>query len=140
MSRLDTLIRLNRWQLNERRRRVVELESMAEATRARIDGLDAAFAAEGRRAQASLADRAAFPPYAAAARAQRTKLVETLEKVEAEIAEAREAVTEAFQELKKYEIANEARLDREREFRARRERIAMDEMALEGHRRGGVAG
>src|SRR3546814_3925912 len=53
MKRLDTLIRVRQWQLNENRRRVVELEASADRARARIRSLDGNIEAEGR-----VADRA----------------------------------------------------------------------------------
>ena len=135
MSRLTTLIRLHRWQLNEQRRRVVELETLAEAARGRIVALDEAVAAEGRHAEMDLTIRATYPAYVAAARERRNKLCETLATLSGELAEAQEAVTIAFQELKKYELAEEAKQRREREFLARRDTIRLDEMAAQGFQR-----
>lgn len=139
MKRFEPLIRLHRWQLNERRRHLAELETAAEATRDRIASLDAMLAAEAREADRDLSQRAAFPAYAEATRGRRAKLVETLDMLTASIAEAREEVTVAFQELKKYELAQEARRRREHEASARRERILLDEMAIEGYRRNRAA-
>ena len=139
MKRFEPLIRLHRWQLNERRRQLAELETAAEATRDRISSLDAMLAAEAREADRDPLQRAAFPTYAEAMRKRRAKLVETLDMLTASIAEAREGVTDAFQELKKYELAQEARRRRDDEASARRERILLDEMAIEGYRRNRAA-
>ena len=139
MSRLSTLIRLHRRQLDERRRRVVELETLTETTRGRVSALDEAVAAEGRAADEDLAIRASYPAYVTAAGQQRRKLLATLETLACELAEAEEAVTSAFQELKRYELAEEARQRRERELLARRERIMLDEMAIESFRREAAA-
>lgn len=140
MSRLATLIRLNRWQLDERRRRVAELETLRENTKARISALDQAVAAEASEAERDLAIRASFPTYAAASKAQRSKLTATLDTLSTELAEAAEAVTIAFQELKRYELAEDARRRRDLESRAHRERLMLDEMALEGFRRESTGG
>jgi chromosome segregation ATPase len=135
VSRLETLVKLHRWQLNEKRRRIAELETLAATTQARIDDLAAELAAEASVIEASPETRPSLPAYLDAARERRRKLVETLETIAAELAEAREAMTSAFQELKKYEIALELREQREREVEERRQQIALDEMAIEGHRR-----
>lgn len=139
MKRFETLIRLHRWQLNERRRQLADLETAVEATRDRIASLDAMLAAEAQEADRDLSRRAAFPAYAEAMRRRRAKLAETLDMLTASIAEAQESVTDAFQELKKYELAQEARRRRDDEASARRERILLDEMAIEGYRRNRAA-
>lgn len=140
MSRLATLIRLNRWQLDERRRRVAELQTLTETTRGRIGALAQAVTAESRRAEFDLSIRASFPAYLQATSEQRIKLLETLEMLANELRDAEEAVTTAFQELKRYEIAEESRLLREREVQARRDGIRLDEMALDAYRRQSFGG
>jgi flagellar export protein FliJ len=134
-SRLAPLIKMHRWQLNEKRRRLVELETLAAGTQRRIEALDAELAAEAREAEASPESRRTFPIYVEAARERRQKLEETLATITAEMAEAQAAISEAFQELKKYELAEEGRNRRELEERARRERLRLDEIALQGYRR-----
>ena len=134
MSRLHTVIKLHRWRLNEKRRRLVELETLAANTRRRIDALAAELAAEARQAEASAEARRNFPAYAEAARDRRSKLEGTLATITAEIGQVQSEIAEAFQELKKYEIAQETRTRRELDERARRDRLAMDDIALQGYR------
>ncbi len=140
MSRLDGLIRLHRWQLDEHRRRTVELEALRQTTIERIQALDEAVAKEAAAVGSDLASQAAYRAYAARARAQQAKLAETLDTLETEIAEAQSAVTAAFQELKKYELARETRRQRQQETLLRRERAALDEIAIEAFRRNGSNG
>ena len=55
--------------------------------------------------------------------------------VEHQIAEATEEMAEAFQELKRYELAQEGRDRRDEAKRKVRENAALDEMALSGFMR-----
>lgn len=137
MSRLDSMIRLNRWQLDEKRRRLVELETMAEDTRRRIGALEREMHDE---AQVSDADAGRSHPgswqaYAQSVRERRENLEVTLATIEAQVGEMNEQIAAAFQELKKFELISEARAQRARETTARREQFALDEMALVAFRR-----
>src|SRR5690606_1492483 len=87
VSRLDGLIRLHRWQLDEHRRRTVELEALRQTTIERIQALDEAVAKVAAAVGSDLASQAAYRAYAARARAQQAKLAETLDTLETEIAE-----------------------------------------------------
>jgi len=133
MKRLDSLIRVRQWQLDESRRHVAELEASIERTNERIRALDGNIEAEGR-----LADQAGpgsgFASYAAGVRERRRKLIATIETLGAELAQARETVAEAFQELKKFELVQESRRVRERAVAARREQFSLDEIAAARHR------
>lgn len=133
MKRLDSLIRVRQWQLDESRRHVAELEASIERTQARIRSLDGNIETEGK-----LADQAGpgngFAAYAAGVRERRRKLAETLETLGAELAQARDLVAEAFQELKKFELVQESRRTRERAGAARREQFTLDEIAAARHR------
>jgi flagellar biosynthesis chaperone FliJ len=69
-------------------------------------------------------------------------VIERRERIEAQIAglqplleEAREAMSMAFQELKRYEIALDIRVRTAKADAERRDTIAMDEMSLNMHRR-----
>lgn len=133
MKRLDSLIRVRQWQLDESRRHVAELEASIERTQARIRSLDSTIENEGR--VADLAGPASgFAAYAANVRERRAKLVATVATLTAELAQAQSLVAEAFQELKKFELVQEARHQRDREIAARREQFALDEMAASRHR------
>lgn len=137
MSRLDSIIRLHRWQLDEKRRRLVELQAMADDTRRRIAALDREIREEAKSADAAGGE--AYPgswqAYARTMRERRENLEVTLCTIESQVGEINEAIAEAFQELKKFELISEARARRVRETAARREQFALDEIALTGFRR-----
>ena len=135
MSALDTLIRVHRWQLDERRRYLAGLDSLASRLRADAQRLQDEAQEEARAAGLSSQAAAAYPPYIRALIERREKLERSIAEVEGQIAAAHEAVTEAYQEVKRYELAAATRA-RDAQLRvARRERIDEDDIALEVHRR-----
>ena len=103
MKSRDTLIRLKRFQAEEKRRRVRQIEMMvAEFTRMTID-LDREIANEEKRAGISDPSHFAYPTYARAAVARRDNLKRSVEELTAQIEEAKAAQEEAQAELLKYE-------------------------------------
>ncbi len=135
MSALDQLVRLHGWTLNERRRKAADLEQLAERLRADLARIDGELEREGRTASGSPELQAAFAAYAGVARKRRERLNGSIADVDQEIERAHEEVTEAFQELKRYEQALANRKAREAQVRQRREQIAGDEMGIEMFRR-----
>ena len=103
MKSRDTLIRLKRFQAEEKRRRVRQIEMMvAEFTRMTID-LDREIANEEKRAGISDPTHFAYPTYARAAVARRDNLKRSVEELTVQIEEAKAAQEEAQAELLKYE-------------------------------------
>jgi flagellar protein FliJ len=103
MKSRDTLVRLKRFQLEEKRRRVRQIETMvAEFTRMIAD-LDREIANEEKRA--GIADPAhfAYPTYARAASVRRDNLKSSIGELNSQIEEARAAQEEAQAELLKFE-------------------------------------
>lgn len=134
---IGNLVRLHRWTLDEKRRAVTDLERLAERMRADIDALDAEIAAERAVAAGSLDGAVAYPAFVAVARKRREKLAASLSAIEQETEQAREAVQAAFEELKKYELAEANAARRLAAKRQRAERLAEDELGLDLHRRKG---
>ena len=64
----------------------------------------------------------------------------TIANLEQETEATREEVTEAFGELKKYEVASDNQESLESDKRKRRERINLDELGVSIYRRSRVAG
>ena len=103
MKSRDTLIRLKRFQAEEKRRRVRQIELMvAEFTRMAID-LDREIVNEEKRAGISDPGHFAYPTYARAAIARRDNLKRSIGELTAQIEEAKAAQEEAQAELQKYE-------------------------------------
>jgi flagellar export protein FliJ len=103
MKSRDTLIRLKRFQAEEKRRRVRQIETMvAEFTRMAID-LDREIVNEEKRAGISDPSHFAYPTYARAAIARRDNLKRSIGELTAQIEQAKAAEEEAQAELLKYE-------------------------------------
>ncbi|WP_119166403.1 flagellar FliJ family protein [Algihabitans albus] len=134
---IENLVRLHRWTLDEKRRLLSDLERLAQRLSNDITLLDEEIASEQEVASRSLEGAVAYPAFVAVAKRRRDKLVESLRAVEAEGEEARMAVQTAFQELKKYELAQAGALKRAKDKAARAEQLVEDELGLELHRRRG---
>ena len=103
MKSRDTLIRLKRFQVEEKRRRVRQIEMMvAEFTRMAAD-LDREIASEEKRAGISDPQHFAYPTYARAAIARRDNLKSSIGELAIQIEEAKAAQEEAEGELLKFE-------------------------------------
>ncbi len=103
MKSRDSLIRLKRFQLVEKRRRVRQIELMlAEFTRMTGD-LDREIANEEKRTGISDPAHFAYPTYARAASVRRDNLKSSISELLAQIEEAKAAQEEAQAELLKFE-------------------------------------
>ena len=103
MKSRDTLIRLKRFQVEEKRRRVRQIEMMvAEFTRMVAD-LDREIANEEKRAGISDPQHFAYPTYARAAIGRRDNLKSSIAELSAQIEEAKAALETALAELQKLE-------------------------------------
>ncbi len=101
MKLQDTVARLKRFQVDEKRRRVAQIESMvAEFSRIARE-LDQEVALEEQRAGIFDASHFAYPTYARAARTRRDNLNRSAEELMAQLQEARKRLDEALAELSK---------------------------------------
>ena len=99
----DHLIRLKRFQVDERRRRVVQIESMiADFARMVVD-LDREIASEEQRSGISDPNHYAYPTFARAAVARRDNLKRSSDELKDQLDEAKGLLGEAQDELKKAE-------------------------------------
>jgi flagellar export protein FliJ len=132
---LPTLIRVRQWELEEKRRKLADLEGLAASLGEAIARLDDEVRMEQGVATASEEVNFAYAPYAQAAIERRRTLTASLEDVKLQIEAAAEEVTVAYQELKKYEVAQDNRRRRARVEANRREQIVLDDIGIEGFRR-----
>jgi flagellar protein FliJ len=103
MKPRDTLVRLKRFQLEEKRRRVRQIELMvAEFARMSAE-LDREIANEEKRAGIADPRHFAYPTYARAASARRDNLKSSIAELTAQLEEAKAAQDEAQAELVKVE-------------------------------------
>jgi flagellar protein FliJ len=138
VSALDTLIRVHRHQLDERRQQVAELDRLAAKLREELQRLEAETAAEQKVAGASPEIGFSYGSYAASVVDRRQKLHASLAGVEEQMVQAREALASAFQDVKRYELAAAHRLKKARQRVTRRQNIEQDEIAMQIYRRRGV--
>jgi flagellar protein FliJ len=135
MSTLDSLIRVHRWQLDEQRRALAELEQLAATLRADVQRLDSEHQLEQDFASKTPEASFGYATYAGSVIERRRKLLLSLAEAEQRGAAARETLAEAFQEAKRYEIAAANRILHQRRVQERVEQGTMDELAANTHRR-----
>lgn len=135
MSSLKTIIRLHKWQLDEKRRALAELQNLADRLKAELERLKEEVANEQETARNNPDFAFNYANYAQAAMERGRRLTQSLGQVDVQIAVATDQMAEAFQELKRYELAEEERLKREKEKQKRKDANMLDETALVGFRR-----
>lgn len=101
MKSRDTLVRLKRFQAEEKRRRVVQLNAMiAEFTRM-ANELDREIAQEERRANIDDPSHFAYPTYARAARGRRDNIMASVAELRGQLDDAEAQFKEAADEFAK---------------------------------------
>jgi len=131
---LGALIRLHDWQVDEKRRVLAEKLRLAEQLEARLAALEAEAVTEARVAAGAPEVALFYSRYVEGVRKRRGELHRAIAAIETEVAAAREAVREAFLQLKKFETAAQRRTRQEALDADRREQGALDEVALNTHR------
>ena len=130
MKSRETLIRLKKFQVDERRRRVAQIEAMvAEFERMAAD-LEREITLEQERAGIHDPAHYAYPTYAKAAIGRRENIKRSKEDLTSQLEAAREALGDAFNELKKVELIEERDQARERAAEAAREQAELDQVGL----------
>ena len=130
MKSRDTLIRLRRFQVDEKRRRVTQIEMMMADFLRMAAELDREIAQEEARAGISDTAHFAYPTYARAAATRRDNMRQSATALEDQLAEAKAELGEAFEDLKKVEILDDRERTAERAAEAAREQAAMDGIGL----------
>lgn len=133
---LHNLIRLNEWEVDEKRRKLGELLRLMANLEAQAKALEEELVRE----QAQAADQPVeggilYGAYAENVIDRRERIKESMDQMEVAIEEAREELRVAYLELKKYEVAQENRDRRMAREAARRETMEYDEIGIETFRR-----
>jgi flagellar export protein FliJ len=130
MKSRDTLIRLKKFQVDERRRKVAQIETMiAEFERMAAD-LEREIKVEQDRAGIHDPGHFAYPTYAKAAINRRENLKRSADELRVQLDDAKAALGEAFEDLKKVELLDERDQAREREAVNAAEQADLDGIAL----------
>ena len=131
MKSRETLIRLKKFQVDEKRRRVAQIETMiAEFQRMSVD-LEREIQTEQDRAGIQDPAHFAYPTYAKAAMVRRDNLARSANELKGQLEDARAALAEAFEELKKVEILEERDGARERAADAKLEQAELDRIGAQ---------
>jgi len=138
MKSHETLIRLKKFQVDEKRRKVAQIESMiAEFDRIAAE-LDREIKVEQDRAGIHDPAHFAYPTYAKAAITRRENLHRSAGELKAQLDDAQAALGEAFEELKKVEMLDERDQAREKAEAAAREQAELDRIAAIRFSAGGM--
>jgi flagellar FliJ protein len=130
MKSRDTLIRLKRFHVDEKRRRVTQIETMiAEFDRMAAD-LDREVASEEQKAGITDLGHFAYPTYAKAARTRRDNLKRSADDLKAQLADAQAELGEAFEGLKKVEILDNRERTADRVAEVMRDQAAMNDLGI----------
>ncbi len=135
MSSFKTLIRVQKWQLDEKRRALTELQNLEDRLRNEAERLGEELRAEQETARNDFNASFTYAGFARSTIERRKRIDDSIRQVQEQIVAATEQVAEAYQDLKRYELAEEERLKREREKQKHKEELMMDETALIGFRR-----
>ena len=130
MKSRDTLLRLKLFQVDEKRRKLSQIETMVAEFERMATELDREIASE--EARAGIADRThfAYPTYARAALQRRDNLIQSADEMRGQLEAARLELEEAFEDLKKFEILDDREQLKERVAEAVREQSEMDRIGL----------
>lgn len=129
MKSRDTLIRLKRFHVEEKRRRVSQIEAMIAEFQRMAGDLDREIETEERRVGISDVTHFAYPTYAKAARTRRDNLANSAAELAGQLEDAKNALQEAFEDLKKVEILDDREKAAERAEMAIRDQMEADRIA-----------
>src|SRR5579863_8960438 len=130
MKSRETLIRLKKFQVDEKRRKVAQIETMIAEFERMANDLEREIAAEQDRAGIHDPAHFAYPTYAKATIVRRNNLRRSAEDLEIQLEDARAALADVFEELKKVELLDERDHQRELASEGVREQAAFDCIAL----------
>lgn len=130
--KLANLIRIHEWRVDEKRRRLGDLQRMLTEFLEQARRLEEELVREQKVAARVPSEGGYYyGGYAQAVIARRETLAHSIAKTEDEVAAAREDLREAYRELKKYEVAQANRTAAEKKEEDRRETAVLDEVGLQ---------
>ena len=133
MKSRDSLIRLKRFQVDEKRRQLSQIETMIAEFERMISDLEDQIVAEQNRVGIHDITHFAYPTFAKAAIGRRENLRVSIKDLEDKLEQARDELSGAVEDLKKIELIEERDQARERAEKDEVEQAALDEMAARRH-------
>ena len=107
MKSRDTLLRLKRFQVDEKRRQVMQIETMVTEFERMAGDLDREIKAEETRAGISDPNHFAYPTYARAAAARRDNLRGSADDLKIKLEDAKAVLMDAIEDLKMVETLDD---------------------------------
>ena len=135
MAGMATLIRVQKWKLDEKRRIISDMENLLASFFAQLEKLNTEQVREQEIATKDMDAGYLYASYAEATKKRRENILISISDTEQRIEVAREEMADVFQELKKYEISEETRIRRLKELEEKRQQEEMDGFSIEMHRR-----
>ena len=130
MKSRETLIRLKKFQVDERRRKVAQIEGMIAEFERMAGDLEREIKSEQDRAGIHDPGHFAYPTYAKAAMQRRENLQRSADDLKIQLETATGLLAEAFEEMKKIELLDERDQTRERVEENAREQAELDAIGL----------
>src|SRR5215475_10060653 len=134
MKSRETLIRLRKFQVDEKRRKVAQIEGMVAEFERMATDLDREILTQQDRAGIHDPAHFAYPTYTKTAMQRRENLKRSADDLKVQLDEAKAALGEAFEDLKKVELLDERDQQRERAVGNAREQAELDQIGLLGVR------
>jgi flagellar export protein FliJ len=134
MKSRDSLIRIHRFQVDEKRRRVVQIETMMADFEKKAVDLENQIQAEQRKAGIDDVTHYAYPTFAKAAIARRDNIKASISELNGQLEEAKDELSNAFSELKRLELIEEREMMKVKRAQMIREQTGLDEAALNLYR------
>ena len=134
MSRLDNIIRLRKWEMDELRRILADLIGEHDALMHQLEMIEQEIADQARNAALEVF-ATTVGAYMDGIKRKKDELIAKLVEKEKEIGEQQDKVAEGFQELKTFEIARDQELLRIKQAEAKEEQEMFDELGIQEHAR-----
>lgn len=128
-SRSESLIRLKKFQVDEKRRQVAQIEMMIADFERMAAELDQQIEIEHTKTGISDVAHFAYSTFAKAALTRRDNLLASANDMRNKLESAQDALAEALEELKKVELLDQREHQRERDEQAKLEQAEYDEVA-----------
>ena len=132
-SRSESLIRLKKFQVDEKRRSVTQIEMMIADFERMAGELDQQIEIEQQKTGISDVAHFAYSTFAKAAMARRDNLLNSARDMKGTLESAQDALAEAVEDLKKVELLDQREQGREAEATAKAEQADYDEIARLRH-------
>ena len=129
MKSRDTLIRLRKFDVDEKRQKVASIEAMIDDFKKMSEDLDRQIVTEQQRAGIDDINHYAYPSFAKAAVQRRDNLMISITDLETKLEAANEELQDAMKALKNIEILEERDMTRTQAKKARDEQANLDEFA-----------